>query len=85
MQEALANAARHAGGAAVRVAARRSAGRLLVSVVNEPPATPVREPLLPGNGITGMSERVALLGGEQSAGPTDGGGFAVRAGLPLGE
>ncbi|WP_203920030.1 sensor histidine kinase [Rugosimonospora africana] len=36
-----------------------------------------------GHGLVGMRERVALLGGELSAGPTVEGGFAVRAVLPL--
>jgi signal transduction histidine kinase len=36
-----------------------------------------------GYGITGMSERAALLGGDLSAGPRPGGGFRVAARLPL--
>ncbi|MCR6711998.1 MAG: histidine kinase [Demequina sp.] len=37
-----------------------------------------------GTGITGMHERVTLFGGTLSAGPRAGGGFLVRARLPLG-
>jgi signal transduction histidine kinase len=37
-----------------------------------------------GNGIVGMRERAAALGGELRAGPRAGGGFSVRARLPLG-
>jgi signal transduction histidine kinase len=37
-----------------------------------------------GNGIAGMREHVAALGGNFSAGPRDGSGFRVAARLPLG-
>ncbi len=37
----------------------------------------------PGHGLTGMRERVALLGGSLSAGPSADGGFVVSAVLPL--
>jgi len=36
-----------------------------------------------GNGLKGMRERVALLGGEVTAGPGLDGGFVVRARIPL--
>jgi signal transduction histidine kinase len=40
--------------------------------------------MLPGgHGLIGMQERVDLCGGELSAGPKRGGGFVVKARLPL--
>ncbi|WP_313949608.1 histidine kinase [Frankia sp. AvcI1] len=36
-----------------------------------------------GHGIIGMRERAAVLGGSLEVGPRDGGGFRVRASLPL--
>jgi signal transduction histidine kinase len=36
-----------------------------------------------GHGIIGMRERVSLCGGELHAMPRPGGGFVVRARLPL--
>ena len=36
-----------------------------------------------GHGLIGMAERVSLCGGQFSAGPLPGGGFGVRAHLPL--
>ncbi|MDT3726457.1 histidine kinase [Streptomyces sp. DSM 41972] len=36
-----------------------------------------------GHGITGMRERVAMLGGEMTAGPTEDGGYEVAVFLPV--
>jgi signal transduction histidine kinase len=36
-----------------------------------------------GTGIAGMRQRVTALGGTLVAGPLDGGGFRVRAELPI--
>lgn len=85
VQESLTNAARHAPGARIGVVIEEEATSIRVSVTNEPPAEPPPEADGAGHGLPGMRERVALLGGELSAGPEPGGGFAVRALLPAGD
>jgi len=80
VQEALANAARHAPGAPVRVAVTHDGTALGVRVENDGPTSPASGG---GHGIAGMRERATLLGGTFEAGPTVFGGFAVAATLPV--
>jgi signal transduction histidine kinase len=44
-----------------------------------------RSPGHGGHGLTGMRERARLSGGTLEAGPDPGGGFRVRASLPVQE
>ena len=87
VQESLANAARHAPGAAVVVTVHYGEHELAVTVSNgPPPGLPARgEPVAGdgGHGLTGMVERAELLGGRLRAGPDDDGGFQVEAHLPV--
>jgi signal transduction histidine kinase len=87
VQESLSNASQHAPGAAVTVSVDHNPGAVLLRVANGPggPADPSQNGRRPGHGLTGMRERVALLGGSLSAGPAPDGGFMVSAVLPLGE
>jgi signal transduction histidine kinase len=87
VQEALSNAARHVAGAPVAVSVGCDADTMTLQVTNGPgiPAVPRANGHGPGHGLTGMRERVELLGGSLSAGPAPGGGFVVSAVLPLGE
>jgi signal transduction histidine kinase len=89
VQEALANAARHAPGAPVLLAVESAAGEVRLWVENGPVpgAAPDGLPVTGtvGHGITGMRERAAAAGGKLDLGPTPGGGFAVRLFLRTGE
>ena len=87
VQESLSNASQHAPGAAVTVSVGQDSGALRLRVANEPcgPAGPSGTVRLAGGGLTGMRERVTLLGGSLSAGPEPGGGFVVSAVLPFGD
>ncbi|MET7290773.1 sensor histidine kinase [Streptomyces griseoloalbus] len=84
VQEALTNAARHAGPAQVTVRLDYGETELTIGVDDDGSADPGRPPV-PGTGLTGMRERVTALGGTLTTGPRAEGGFSVRARLPLGE
>jgi len=87
VQESLSNASQHAPGAPVTVSVTHDSGAILLRVANGPAghSAPSGNEPRPGHGLTGMHERVALLGGSLSAAPAPGGGFVVSAVLPLGE
>ena len=81
VQEALTNAMKHAAGAQVRVLVDYAPQELRLVVRDSGGrGTPTASP---GNGLTGMRQRVALLGGSMSASRQPDGGFAVTAQLPL--
>jgi len=89
VQESLSNASQHAPGAAVTVSVDQDAAAVLLRVANGPgepggPADLAANDKGLGHGLTGMRERVALLGGSLSAGAAADGGFVVSAVLPLG-
>ena len=84
VQESLTNVVRHAGRVATRVCVRQEAGFLRVEIINDGAAvTPQSFSEGTGAGLAGMRERAAVLGGTLDAGPRTGGGFAVRARLPV--
>jgi len=81
VQEALTNVLKHAGTASVEVTVRYANDAVQVEVCDD--GRP-REPTAGGgNGLIGMRERVAMLGGEFRAGARRDGGFAVFARLPI--
>ncbi|MGA5064416.1 sensor histidine kinase [Streptomyces exfoliatus] len=88
VQETLTNAVKHAPGASIRVGITHEADRTRVSVESAaPPADdPTHQPEgtqagTGGHGLTGLRERVTVLGGSLRTGPHDG-GFRVTAVLP---
>ncbi|MFB9836213.1 sensor histidine kinase [Actinoallomurus acaciae] len=83
VQEALTNVTRHAGPGVTATVRLRYDDGLLIEILDDGRGAPGDLPR-GGNGIPGMRERVAALGGEISTGPrTDAGGFRVRARLPV--
>jgi signal transduction histidine kinase len=83
VQEALTNVARHAGPATATVRLTYGDREFTVQVEDDGRGTPSPGAAGSGKGIGGMRERVAALGGDLEAGPRPGGGFRVRARLPL--
>ena len=87
VQEALTNVSRHAGQACASVRLRYTPDTLTVQVDDDGKGDGTRaagaRAAGPGLGLIGMRERVSALGGRLHAGPRDGGGFQVRAELPV--
>ncbi|WP_407554241.1 sensor histidine kinase [Streptomyces sp. Pv4-95] len=84
VQEALTNIVRHSGSRTARVRLGYAPSELEIRVDDDGPATSeAAEPAGGGNGLVGMRERAAALGGTVEAGPRPDGGFRVVARIPL--
>ncbi|MFJ8960280.1 sensor histidine kinase [Lentzea sp. NPDC102401] len=85
VQEALTNTIKHAGaGTTAMVRLARMPEELRLEVTDNGFGTPHDVVKVSGgNGLIGMRERAAVLGGEFEAGPNPGGGWRVRATFPL--
>ncbi|WP_327260689.1 sensor histidine kinase [Streptomyces sp. NBC_01232] len=82
LQEALTNVMRHSGSRTARIRLTWQPNVLELRVDDDGPAAGgVSDGS--GNGLIGMRERAAALGGSVEAGPQADGGFRVVAGLPL--
>lgn len=81
VEEALTNALRHAPGSRTRVRLRYREEDVSIEVIDDGPGADGGEP---GHGLIGMRERAELFGGTFTAGGEPGGGFGVRARLPVG-
>jgi signal transduction histidine kinase len=82
LQEAVTNVLRHAGPARVAVSVAYGRDALVLRVADDGRGSGDGDDGA-GQGIVGMRERAALLGGSLTAGPRPGGGFQVLAQLPL--
>jgi signal transduction histidine kinase len=84
VQEALTNIRRHADRAAVAtITIEYRPDELVICVDDDGGASPTAAPAPAGNGITGMRERAAALGGLVTAGPLSQSGWRVHAALPF--
>lgn len=84
LQEALANASRHAPGALVEVTLVERSGEADLDVRSAKGARPPADPGTGGgNGVPGMRARAEAVGGHLHAGAMPGGGFVVHAVVPL--
>ena len=82
VQESLTNVVRHSTAEKAEVTVTYDAANLTITVDND--GRPLNSsPSSGGSGITGMRERVKALGGELSVRRIPGGGFSVRATLPI--
>jgi signal transduction histidine kinase len=82
VQEALTNVSHHAGQACAVVRLQYTQDALTIQVDDDGKGDGTGS-AGHGLGLLGMRERVSALGGRLHAGPLDGGGFQVRAELPV--
>ena len=85
VQEALTNVRKHAGptSALVDISVRYLPDALEVEVTDDGRGAAANRSEANGYGLTGMRERASLCGGHLDAGPRRGGGWFVRARLPI--
>ena len=81
IQEALTNALKYGGTAHAWVSLRWRDDELALEVANDGRSD--GDGSGGGHGLAGMQERVSLYGGTLESGPRDGGGYVVRARLPV--
>jgi signal transduction histidine kinase len=91
VQETLTNALKHGDGVKAEVTVRYTDNYLRVEVLNSGPSVlaggradpSAAVPALEGRGLLGLRQRVAVFGGDLDARRRLGGGFRVRARIPL--
>jgi signal transduction histidine kinase len=83
VQEALTNVTRHAAASTATVRVGYGDHEVTVQIDDDGRGPGDGAALSSGNGLRGMRERAAALGGDLQTGSRPGGGFRVRAQLPL--
>jgi signal transduction histidine kinase len=83
VQEALTNVLKHAGGARAVIRLVYSERELVITVTDDGGPAGYGPRGTGGRGLIGLRERLGLYGGELDAGPRPGGGWRVRASIPL--
>ncbi|GIH61685.1 sensor histidine kinase [Microbispora siamensis] len=82
VQEALANTLRHSEATMAEVTVGRHTHSVTVEITDNGKGDSSGGGVIEGNGLTGMRERVRILGGTLTAGPASR-GFAVQAEIPV--
>jgi signal transduction histidine kinase len=83
VQEALTNSLKHAHATTAHVSIRYTPAAVDLEIRDNGTAPTGTPPNRAGHGLLGLRERAALFGGEVQAGPGEGGGYLLRARLPL--
>jgi len=83
VQEALTNAARHAGAQRVTVRLIGTPKAIHIEIDDDGASGVAQRGLIPGRGLNGMRERLDALGGTLWLGPSEAGGLALRANIPV--
>ena len=83
VQEAVTNVIKHAATDRCRVTVAYQPDALTLEVTDDGAGRDHESPTAGGHGLVGMRERVSVYGGELDAGPQTGGGYRLRAKLPL--
>ncbi|WP_064750494.1 sensor histidine kinase [Solirubrobacter soli] len=83
VQEALTNTVKHSVASRADVHVRYWPDAVEVEIVDDGRPKAEASPASTGLGLIGMRERAALHGGQLTVGPASGGGFVVKARLPI--
>lgn len=85
LREGVTNVLRHSQAAHVAISLRCENGSVRLELTDDGVGAGADRPFQPGNGLLGLSERVAARQGEAEFGPRSEGGFRLLVSLPLKE